>query len=287
MRAGADDYLTKPLDPAELEMCLIAASRVTELHRRLRAQQQELERDIEMAASVQRGLLPDRPPALAGLAVDGRCVPASNVGGDYYDHFVDRRGRLVMLIADVAGHSIGSALMMAMLRSVVRPEIAAEASPLEVLREANRTMFADLVTAELFITAFCARYDPSSGELTYANAGHNPPLLHRAGGPVQMLDADGAALGILEEVEYEQKSVPLQGDDLLLLYTDGVIEAGATDGRQFGERRLGDLLLARNGAGPSELLDTVQRAVSRYAVGTPQQDDITLLALLVGTPHVS
>jgi serine phosphatase RsbU (regulator of sigma subunit) len=282
MQAGADDYLTKPLDPKELAMRLIAASRVTELHTRLRAQQQELEREIETAASVQRGLLPDRAPEMPGITLDGRCVPASNVGGDYYDHFVDPQGRLVLLIADVAGHSIGSALMMAMLRSVVRPEIMAERSPAEVLHYANRAMFADLVTAELFITAFCARYDTASGTLAYANAGHNPPLLHRSDSAVEMLDADGVALGILADVEYEEKSVPLQGDDLLLLYTDGVVEASATDGRQFGESRLKQLVAARNGSGPSQLLDSVQTAVSLHAVGTRQQDDITLLAVLVG-----
>lgn len=279
MQAGADDYLTKPLDRHELEMRLIAAARVTELHRRVRHQQHELQREVEMAANVQRGMLPDRAPELPGVALAGSCLPAADVGGDYYDHFVDARGRLVLLIADVAGHSIGSALLMAMARSVVRREIAQEGSPATVLRATNRAMFDDLVRAELFITMFCARYDRVTGALSFANGGHNLPLLHRAGAGVEALDAEGAALGILADVEFEEKTLHLGPDDLLLLYTDGVVEAGAPDGRQFGDAALERVVTARDGMGPARLLDAVHAAVRHHAAGTPQQDDITLLAV--------
>src|SRR3954451_25191955 len=129
MQAGVDDYLTKPLDRNDLSARLIAASRVTALHRKIVQQQRELENEVAMAAGIQMGLLPTDPPAVAGADVAALCLPAANVGGDYYDLMLDDRGRLVMLIADVAGHSIGSALLMAMARSVLRREIAAGSSP--------------------------------------------------------------------------------------------------------------------------------------------------------------
>jgi serine phosphatase RsbU (regulator of sigma subunit) len=279
MDAGADDYLTKPLDPHELEMRLVAASRVTALHRRIAAQQRELQREVALAARIQRGLMPQRPPDVPGVSVAGRWVPAAHVGGDFYDHIIDDRGRLVVYIADVAGHSVGAALLGAMARSVVRREITAHVSPAAVLRAANGAMFADLATAELFITMFCARYDAVSGDLDYANAGHNPPLLHRAGGGVESLDADGAALGILEDLEFEERHAALSRGDLVLLYTDGVVEAAAPDGQVFGEQRLERLVAGRDGAGAAGVLEALYGAVRRHAGGAPQQDDITMLAL--------
>src|SRR3954454_21738670 len=150
MQAGADEYLSKPLDPHDLEMRLVAAARVTGLHRRLRAQQQEIENEIKRAADIQRGLLPDAPPSVPGVAIAGACFPAANVGGDCFDYVVDPEGRLVVTISDVAGHSIGSALVMAMARSVLRREIAAGGSPADVLGAVNRTLYGDLVRAELF-----------------------------------------------------------------------------------------------------------------------------------------
>src|SRR5439155_19927692 len=135
----------------------------------------------------------------------------------------DGQGRLFVFIADVAGHSISSALLMAMGRSTLRREIAAGASPATVLAVTNRTMFRDLVTVELFITMFCASYDPATRTLHYANAGHNPPLL-RSGDEVIELDGDGAAIGILEEVVFEQGEITMAPGDRLMLYTDGATE---------------------------------------------------------------
>jgi diguanylate cyclase (GGDEF)-like protein len=281
MQAGADDFLTKPLDHQDLEVRLIAASRVTALHRRVRQQQQAIQSEVDLAASVQRGLLPAAPPEFAGVDVDGQCIPAANVGGDYFDYLVDGQGRLILVIADVAGHSISSALLMAMARSILRREVTAAVGPAQLLEATNRALFADLVRAELFITAFCACYDPRLGRLEYANGGHNPPYLRRADGSLIVLDTDGVAIGILEEGGYEQRALQLRPGDILLLYTDGVVESADPEQRQFGDERLRDLVGRSNGASPHELIDAVLGAVRDHATGQQQQDDVTLVALRV------
>src|SRR5205823_12530817 len=133
--------------------------------------------------------------------------------------------RLTLIVADVAGHSISSALLMAMARSTLRREVGSSSGPAELLDVTNRALFPDLVHAELFITAFCAAYDPSRRHLQFASAGHNPPLLRRfADGSVVPLEADGVALGILEDGGYEQREIELEPGDVLLMYTDGVVE---------------------------------------------------------------
>jgi len=281
MEAGADDYLTKPLDPHDLKMRLIAASRVTMLHRRLLAQQHLIEGEVELAAGIQRGLFPARPPNVQGLALAGRCVPAANVGGDYYDYVEDLGGRVTVLVADVAGHSIGSALMVAMARSLLRREIAEGSGPAAVLRSTNEAMFRDLVNAELFITMFCARFDPARQTLRYANAGHNPPLLSRAGEAVSELDAEGAAVGFFERLEFEEVAMDLGTGDSVTLYTDGIVEALDPGGEQFGEDRLRELVSDAPSIPPEDMATRVLEAVRTHTRDAPPQDDMTLVGLQV------
>jgi sigma-B regulation protein RsbU (phosphoserine phosphatase) len=280
MEAGADDYLTKPLDRHDLQMRLIAATRVTTLHHQLVAQQRVIEKEVELAAGIQRGLLPARPPEVPGVALAGRCLPAANVGGDYYDFLVDAEGRLTLLIADVAGHSIGSALLVAMARSVLRREVADGHSPGRTLAATAQSMYSDLVHAELFITVFAARYDPAKRRLTYAGAGHNPPLMVRSG-ELSELEASGPAVGFFETPEYDEVTLELAPGDALLLYTDGVVEATDESGEQFGEERLRALLKPPAPSDPGALTDAIMAAVRRHTGGVPAQDDITLAGLSV------
>lgn len=258
---------------------------------RLLQAQREAERvrqEMEIAAHIQRSLLPASPPQLMGATVAGYCSPAANVGGDYYDVLTDDAGRLTLLIADVSGHSIGSALMMAMARSILRREIAQGESPAAVLAAINTAMLQDLTNAGLFITMFCARYDPATRCFTFANGGHNPPLLRcAADGQFVALDGDGLIVGILDDVVYEEQSITLQPGDVVVHYTDGVVEARSLEGEQFGEGRLQELL-ARNGdLGPGALADRIYEAVREHSRGIAQQDDITLLILKVEGTEVT
>jgi serine phosphatase RsbU (regulator of sigma subunit) len=279
MQAGVDDYLTKPLDRNDLSARLIAATRVTALHRKIIEQQRELQNEVAMAAGIQRGLLPTEPPVVPDTDLAGLCLPAANVGGDYYDLILDDEGRLVILIADVAGHSIGSALLMAMARSVLRREVAQGHSPAAVLGATNTAMFGDLVNAGLFITMFCAVYEPATARLTYANAGHNPPVLARAAGGTLELDGDGAAIGFLEHVEFEELTEEIGPGDALLLYTDGAVEAMGAGDEPFGEERLAETVSAMAPAGAQAMIDAIVGALNDFTGGAHQRDDITMVSL--------
>jgi sigma-B regulation protein RsbU (phosphoserine phosphatase) len=165
--------------------------------------------------------------------------------------------------------------MMAMARSILRREVEDGKPPGEVLAATNRSLFDDLVNAGLFITAFCVRYDPATHRLAYSNAGHNPPFVRR-GSEVVALDTDGAALGILRDVDFEEQELELSSGDVLLLYTDGVVEALDAAGTEWGEDRLRAAFAETSGA--TALTHAVYESV-RAHVGAAQQDDVTLVAL--------
>lgn len=236
------------------------------------------ERELELAATVQRSLLPDVPSELGGLRLAARSVSAAQIGGDMYDVVLDDRGRLWALVADVTGHGVGSALAMAMVRTVLRLQLQKGESPGRALRAANDALYDDLVRSELLVTAFCARYDPESGRLAYASAAQNPPLLRRAAAAgVEHLDADGTPLGLIPGVDYEEVELTLERGDLLLLYTDGVEEARDSEGTLLGIQPLRELVAVASD--PATLVQTVLAVVAAHAGGAPRADDVTLLAV--------
>jgi serine phosphatase RsbU (regulator of sigma subunit) len=282
MRAGADDYLTKPFRPHDIEMRLIAAARVTAVHRRLRARTRQIEDEIRTAAGVQQGLLPTTPPTVPGVTLGGISVPAAEVGGDYYDFLATPSGAVILVIADVTGHSISAALLMAMARTVLREQAARGLAPHEALEAINAAMYGDLVNAGLFITFFYAMYDPGTGALTFANGGHNPPVLRRADGTVEHLDADGAPAGLLAEVGFQLGITQLAAGDLLVMYTDGIVEAGIEHGDPFGDERLADVVAAAAHLSPGEVAERIHEAVVAYAgADSAHRDDITIAGLRV------
>jgi sigma-B regulation protein RsbU (phosphoserine phosphatase) len=285
MLAGADDYLTKPFDPHEIEMRLIAAARVTDVHRHLRVRTREMEDEVRTAAGVQQGLLAAPPPVVPGAVLGGLNVPAADVGGDYYDFMLSPSGEIVMVIADVAGHSISSALLMAMARSVLREQVGRGLAPHDVLEATNATMYDDLVNAGLFITLFCAGYSPTTGFLTFANGGHNAPLVRRAAGTLEELDADGAPAGLLPHVGFELGHTHLAPGDLLVLYTDGVVEAGVENDNPFGDERLAEVVASCGEASPDEVGRLIHAAVVEHAGEVAaRRDDITVAGLRVNDP---
>jgi sigma-B regulation protein RsbU (phosphoserine phosphatase) len=205
------------------------------------------------------------------------------VGGDYYDYYLRGADAVDLVVADVSGHSIGAALMTAEARSALRTQLASGGSAGQVLAALNRILYEDLCRAELFITLFCASYDAASRTLTYANAGHTLPLLFRGGDQsCRWLDAEGLILGVREEVAYEEKRLRMQEGDLLLLYTDGVTEAGSGSGELFGAGRLCDLLHACHQESPQAIIDAVLREIAAFAGGVDLEDDVTMVAMKVG-----
>lgn len=237
------------------------------------------QQELNIAASIQHGLLPREQPQFPAGEVAGRCVPAASVGGDYYDFLVDADGRLAFVIADVAGHSVSSALMMALARGVLRREMAVGSNPADVLAATNAVLHDDLEGAGLFITIFCGRLDPRASVLEYANAGQTRPMLRRADGAVEDLDADGLPAGFLRDVEYELGRTAFSLDDTLLLVTDGIVEARDPSGEMFGEQRLRSLV-ADNEAPAAEFIDEALAVVAAWMGDRAQQDDITLVAIV-------
>jgi sigma-B regulation protein RsbU (phosphoserine phosphatase) len=241
-----------------------------------------MRRDMELARQIQLSLLPTGPPELAGVLLAGCCVPATDVGGDYYDYYRRADDVVDLVVADVSGHSIGAALMTAEARSVLRAEVHSFASTGAILAALNEILYEDLNQAGLFITIFYVKYDISSRTLTYSNAGHVPPILSRPSeAACRELDAEGLILGVKEEVAFEEKQFQLEVDDLLLLYTDGITEAQDPDGEMFGRSRLCEILHASQGESPQAIIDIVLREVAAFTGTTTLEDDATMVVLKV------
>lgn len=254
---------------------------------RQRAEQVLLEnsrilRDMELARQIQLSLLPTAPPEFPGVQLAGCCVPATHVGGDYYDFFRRENGVMDMVIADVSGHSIGAALMTAEARSVLRAEVHSFTGTGAILASLNEILYEDLDRAGLFITLFYVKYASLTRTLTYSNAGHVPPLLFRGTeSTCSELDAEGLILGIRREVVFEEKQLQLQAGDLLLLYTDGITEARNGDGELFGLGRLCDILYALHGESPQTITDAVLREVAAFTGTSVMEDDVTMIAMKI------
>lgn len=239
-------------------------------------------RDMELARQIQLSLLPAAPPELSGLALAGCCVPATHVGGDYYDYYLRKDGLFDMVIADVSGHSIGAALMMVEFRSLLRSSVHSFSSTGDMLAFLNDLLYEDLNQSGLFITLFFIKYDPLSRTLSYSNAGHTLPLLVRMdGGACRELDAEGLVLGVRKGVEFEEKQVRMHAGDVLVLHTDGIIESENSAGELFGLDRLCAIVQSRRSSPPQAIIDAVLQEVSVFRGATPQEDDVTMIVMKV------
>lgn len=235
--------------------------------------------DMEVARQIQWSLLPQQAPRAAGIVCAGRWVPAAQVGGDYYDFFPRDDGSLDMVIADVSGHSVGAALIMIEARSVIRSQARAGGSPAEIAAALNSLLYDDLNRAELFVSLFYASYAPARRILTYASAGHNPPLVYRRDGQFLELDAEGLILGVRQEVLFEERETRLDQGDLVLLYTDGITETANESGELFGVDRLRRLLREWAGAPPETVFDAILERLAEFSRQTSLADDVCMVLL--------
>lgn len=243
---------------------------------------ERMKKELEIAESIQRGLLPRQVPELEGVELAGCCQSAKNVGGDYYDFLKGEDGSLGIIIADVSGHNVGSALMMAIARSVLKSEFLRNRSPGEILAAANRILFSDMETAGLFLTLFIANYNPNSRILRFANAGHNPPFLyHLVKDTFFSLDTEGMVIGVVEEMRFEEKKIELHPGDVLVFYTDGLTEATNNKGERFGIERLKQLVRLNSDTSAEHILNRICGEVSQYSGGVEQYDDITTVIMKV------
>ncbi len=234
--------------------------------------------EIRIAQQIQATLSPSTPIKSGDFEVTGFCLPADKVGGDYFDYFFRSEAQLDIVIADVSGHSIGPALFMVETRSAIRAQSNLLATPSETLAVLNNFLFNDLDQSDFFITLFYLQIDINKHQVKFANAGHPPPLLFNPlQGNLKELDAEGLILGIRKDVIFEEKTITLAKGDLILFYTDGLIEAENADNEFFGLERVKTVFLQNAQKTPQAIIDALFAALQQFCQRTSFNDDITLM----------
>jgi sigma-B regulation protein RsbU (phosphoserine phosphatase) len=259
-------------------MANIAAVRIE--HARL-AEVEQAERlmakDLEQASAIQRGLLPKNAPEVPGLDLAGYNVPCRGVGGDYYDFIQCLDGRIALLVADVAGKGMPAALLMSNLQARSQVLFDDPTNLAALVGRLNRVIKAN-VPENRFITFFIGVIDPATGEMTYVNAGHNPPLLVHRSGRLEKLAPTGMILGILPKAEYEEKTCRMDEGDVVVLFSDGITEASRPDvDEEFGEERLASILVETRGRPAKDVSEVIQQRLQAFTHGAPPADDLTLV----------
>jgi serine phosphatase RsbU (regulator of sigma subunit) len=263
----------------------LAAQVASALHQRVVYErslaQQKTQNELEFARRIQAGFLPDVLPEIPGWQLAASLEPAREMSGDFYDVIPLPSGKIGLLIADVADKGVGPALYMALSRTLIRTfAMQFENQPEHVFQTTNERILQDALES-MFVTVFYGILDPQAATLTYANAGHNPPLLLRATDPAkpELLSRTGTALGVMEDLTWEAKTISLARGDLLVLYTDGVTEAQDTADSLFGDDRLLDVVRAHAGQSALEIQVAILEAIRAFVGDAPQFDDITLVTL--------
>lgn len=242
-----------------------------------------MKRDLEIAREIQSWLMPAAAPRVPGLDIAFPTRPANTVAGDYYDAFFrpSQPDRLLVVVADVAGKSIPAALLMATLQASLRTLASAPGSLLQVTGLLNRYVCSQNPEGRRFTTAFLAEIDPASREFVYINAGHNWPVLRRASGAVERLETGGLPLGILPGAVYESGAGTLAAGDLLVIFTDGLVEAEDDRQDEYGEERMLGVIAGLGTGSAAEALGKLTASVNAFVGATRQHDDITCLVLRV------
>jgi len=246
-------------------------------------EKKRLDHDLEIARDIQRILLPAEAPAINGFQISGINVPARQVSGDYFDYIRVDEGRLGVAIADVSGKGVPASLIMAICRSVLRAEAAGNPSPADVLRKVNRQLYPD-IKEDMFISMAYLILDHERDGVTLARGGHDAPLLYqRQLQNVTPIKSPGMVLGIDSGNVFDRLTadfaVPLERDDCLVLYTDGVTEALNTEGDEFGLERTIEAVRASATDGAQAIVKRVIDDVRNFTGSNPQNDDITLIAI--------
>jgi serine phosphatase RsbU (regulator of sigma subunit)/predicted ester cyclase len=243
---------------------------------RERIERERVEQELRVARRIQQASLPEEVPILEGWEISPFYQPAREVGGDFYDFHLLSEGRLGLVVGDATGKGVPAALVMSTTCGMLRLAAQNYSAPGENLQRINEALF-PYVPSNMFVTCFYAILDPKNGHLSYANAGHDLPYLHR-NGEAEELMARGMPLGLMPGMGYEEKEIALHVGEAALFYSDGLVEAHASDGEMFGFPRLRALVAehGEEGALGDLLLEELHSFVGE---GWEQEDDITLLTL--------
>jgi sigma-B regulation protein RsbU (phosphoserine phosphatase) len=274
MRLGVRDFVQKPWDNRHLVTTLRSE---IEKGRTRRQQLEREQRALDEARRIQHKLLPSTLPEIDGWEIASSWQPAAGVGGDCYDAIGFGRSRLAISIADVVGKGIPAALLMSNLQAAVRAFATDVVEPAALCQQVNRILCGNIAEGR-FISFFYCVLDNDLGTLTFANAGHYPPILVRANGAIERLVPGGAVLGVFPDAVYEQDSVHVRSGDRLILFTDGITEARRADDEEFSETRLIEVALDNRACSAPALQARLAEAVATFTGGA-FQDDATLIVL--------
>lgn len=279
-------YTNRPHTFSPFEQTLLkgiatqAAAAVVNARLRQRAIEGErFSRQIHLAADVQRRMIPQSPPAHPRLAIGAVYDPSLELAGDFFDYISLPWGHLGLAVADVVGKGVPASLMMASIRSALRASARFVVDVDETISRINRQLCRDTLIGE-FATLFYGVFSPDAGVLTYTNAGHEPPMLIR-NGQISLLTTGGLAIGISPGEAYVQERIPLTAGDVLVAYTDGLIEAMNFQGERFGRERFREAVLRHLDKTPEIMARSIVWEVRKFAGLAPQSDDITLVVIRV------
>ncbi len=286
MNNGAFDFATKPIDLDDLSLTIEKAIEHIAYIKTMQEEHTQLESikgDLAVAREIQQAILPrifpPFPEETANMDIAASMNAAKDVGGDFYDFFRIDADHIGFVIADVSGKGVPAAIFMAVCRTLIRATGIRGVSPSECITYSNSLLAKESVNA-MFVTAFYGIYDIRTGEVKYANAGHNPPYLMKADGSVKVLPlSHDFVAGVIDDFQYTEETTLLEKGDTLLLFTDGVTEATSPTYEEYGEQRLEQRLSQLTQVGCQQIIDAIKADVKAFAGEAEQSDDITLLAL--------
>ena len=280
MNLGAFDFVTKPVDFEDLRITIERALNNLEAWREATSSRNRLialQNELNVAGKMQQAILPTEFLNKPGYEMYGSMAPARDVGGDFFDVLYLNNGCIGLAIADVSDKGVPAALFMMASRTLLKAAALGLKSPNEVLREVNDLLYDDN-DAMMFVTLLYAVYDPTTGELTYANGGHNAPLIVHVDGTSTILPGtNGIALGVMPNMEYDQRTVSISPGDTVVFYTDGVTEAINERDEEFGMDRLQKVFSDNPPMDAKAATEAVMGAVNEFAGSVSQFDDITCL----------
>jgi len=279
-QAGGVDYISKPFQIEEVLARVSAHLLIRKAQQLLENNNRRMQRELNLAWHLQKNFMPQKLPIIPGWQFSAALQPALETSGDFYDLFELPGKKLAILIADVVDKGISAALLMVLTWSLLRERILSfPLQPQIVLAEVNRSMLAILKDLE-YVTVFLGILDTSSGKLSYANAGHNPPLLFQADGQkVLHLNRTGSALGITDETDWTETSVDIHPGEILLLYTDGLTEACNPSGEFSGLERVTYCVQPLLHKSSDEIKTILISELEKFLTDQSPQDDITLMVV--------
>ncbi len=272
-------------DTEKIKYNLAAAESVSKIlksaNEELLKSQVRYENELSIAAEIQRKLLPKEPPNDTDLDIAFLNSMAREIGGDYYDFLKNDRDQLTIVIGDSMGKGMPAALLMTTVRAVWRSRsVSGFESPGDIMTAINRIVYPDLKATESFMTMFCALYEPKTSNFKYCNAGHNPPILHSSDNEsCVQLEIGGIPVGMFPDAEYHSDEFIMKKGDIVVMYTDGVIEARDKNDIEFGYDRLCDLVNRNHNKTSEEIANLILSAVTQYTSDSSLSDDITVVVL--------